>query len=116
VTEDHGELTGLVAGARRVVAGAADAHLLGFDARTGSQTLAVRVAHADPSPKALSGRRLLFTTSGVVGAVDLVTGRVAWEHRLGFRAGATVSSGSTALQHTTAATVSPPFAWAPARS
>jgi outer membrane protein assembly factor BamB len=102
VAEDHGELTGFVAGVRRVVAGAADGHLLVFDARTGSRAPAVRVAHAGPSPKALSGRRLLFTTSGVVGAVDLATGRVAWERRLGFRAGATLGSDGLVWVHSAA--------------
>jgi outer membrane protein assembly factor BamB len=102
VAEQHGELTGLVAGTREVVVGTADGHLLRIDARTGGRTIATRMAHASPSPKALSGGYLLFTTSGVVGAVDLATGRVAWERRLGFRAGATLGSDGLVWVHSAA--------------
>jgi PQQ-like domain len=102
VPEDHGELTGLTAGARQVVVGMADGQLLRFDARTGRRTVALRVAYASPSPQALRGRHLLFTTSGVVAAVDLAARRVAWERPLGFRAGATLASHGLVWVHSAA--------------
>jgi outer membrane protein assembly factor BamB len=88
VPESHGELTGLAAGRRQVVAGTADGHLLRFDASTGNRTGILHVPDASPSPKALSGGRVVFTTRGVVSAFDLAAGRVTWRRRLGFRAGA----------------------------
>jgi hypothetical protein len=92
VPESHGELTGLAAGRRLVVAGTADGHLLRFDARTGSRRGILRVPDPSPSPKALSGGRLVFTTRGVVSAFDLAAGRVTWRRRLGFRAGAALGN------------------------
>jgi outer membrane protein assembly factor BamB len=89
---EHGELTGLAAGARTLVAGTADGRLLFFDPRSGRRTRTARVPFPKPSPRALSEGRLLFTASGTVGAVELATARVAWTRRLGFRAGATLGA------------------------
>jgi outer membrane protein assembly factor BamB len=91
VGDDRGELTGFAVGARQLVAGTADGHLLLFDARSGSRTRALRVALRKPAPHALRHHHVLLTASGVVGAVDLATGRLAWRRRLGFRAGAIVA-------------------------
>jgi outer membrane protein assembly factor BamB len=102
VPESHGELTGVAAGRRQVIAGTADGHLLRFDARTGGRTGVLRVPEASPSPKALSGGRLVFTTPGVVSTFDLAAGRVAWRRRLGFRAGAALGSDGLVWAHSAA--------------
>jgi PQQ-like domain len=101
--ERHGELAGLAAGRRQLVAGTADGHLLRFDALTGRATGVVRVADVSLSPRALSGRRLLFTArGGVVGAFDLAAGRLEWRRRLGFRAGAAVGADGLMWVHSAA--------------
>jgi hypothetical protein len=102
IGDDHGELTGFAAGARELVAGSADGHLLRFEGRTGKRTSVVGVAHGRVSPTALSRGYLLFTASGVVGAVDLSTARVAWRRRLGFRAGATLGRNGLVWVHSAA--------------
>jgi outer membrane protein assembly factor BamB len=89
---DHGELTGFAAGGGQLVAGTADGHLLRFDARTGRRSGVVRFALLRPVPKALLDGRLLFTAAGLVGVADAVTGELAWRHRLGFRASATLGA------------------------
>lgn len=102
IADAHGELTGFAAGARELVAGTADGHLLRFDRRTGERTSVLRVALRKPSPKALRDGYVLVTASGVVGAVELASGRVAWHRRLGFRAGATLSRDGLAWVHSAA--------------
>jgi hypothetical protein len=102
IGDDRGELTGFAAGAREVVAGTADGHLLRFDDRTGKRTGVVGVAHRRLSPTALSRGYLLFTAAGVVGAVDLATARIAWRRRLGFRAGATLGRDGLVWVHSAA--------------
>jgi outer membrane protein assembly factor BamB len=102
IADAHGELTGFAAGARQLVAGTADGHLLRFDRRTLKRTSMLRVALRTPSPKALSDGYVLVTASGEVGAVELATGRVAWRRRLGFRAGATLGRDGLAWVHSAA--------------
>jgi hypothetical protein len=102
IGDRHGELTGFAAGARQLVAGTADGHLLRFDGRTGKRTSVVGVAHGRVSPAALSRGYALFTAAGAVGAVDLTTERVAWRRRLGFRAGATLGGDGLVWVHSAA--------------
>jgi outer membrane protein assembly factor BamB len=102
IAGNHGELTGFAADGRQLVAGTADGHLLRFDGLTGKLASVLRVALRKPSPKAVSDGYVLVTASGVVGAVDLATGRVAWRRRLGFRAGATLSRDGLAWVHSAA--------------
>jgi hypothetical protein len=102
IRDRHGELTGLAAGARQLVAGTADGHLLRFDSRTGKRTSIVGIAHRRVSPAALSRGYVLFTAAGTVGAVDLTTERVAWRRRLGFRAGATLGRDGLVWVHSSA--------------
>jgi hypothetical protein len=102
IAERHGELTGLAAGRRQVVAGTADGHLLRYDARTGRRTGVLRLPDASPSPRALSSGRLLITTRGVVSAFDLATGRVDWRRRLGYRAAATLGRDGLVWVHSAA--------------
>ena len=102
VGQQHGELTGLAVDEQRLVAGTADGNLLVFDAATGRRTRVVRIPFRKPSPRALEGRRLLFTASGAVGVLDLAAGRMAWRRRLGFRAGATLGSDGLVWVHSSA--------------
>jgi PQQ-like domain len=102
VAERHGELTGLAAGRRRVVAGTADGHLLRFDARTGRRTATLRFPDPSPSPRALSAGRLVVTTPGTVGAVDVADGRLQWRRRLGFRTGAALGGDGLVWVHSAA--------------
>jgi hypothetical protein len=88
VADVHGELSGFVAVGNRLVAGTADGRIVAFDARTGRRLHIVPVGLADPAPTAVRGDLVLYTASGVVGAVRLANGRVVWRRRLGFRAGA----------------------------
>jgi outer membrane protein assembly factor BamB len=99
---EQGELTGLAATRRQLVAGTADGHLIRFDARTGRRTGVLRLALSKPSPKAVRGGILLFTASGRVGAIDLATGRTRWTKRLGFRAGAVVARDGVVWVHSAA--------------
>jgi outer membrane protein assembly factor BamB len=99
---DHGELTGLAAGPGQLVAGTADGHFLRFDSRTGREIGDLPTALRKPSPRALRRGRLLYTASGRVGAVDLRAGRVMWERRLGFRAGATLAGDGVVWTHSSA--------------
>jgi outer membrane protein assembly factor BamB len=99
---DHGELTGLAAGPGQLVAGTADGHFLRFDSRTGREIGDLPTALRKPSPRALRRGRLLYTASGRVGAVDLRAGRVMWERRLGFRAGATLADDGVVWTHSSA--------------
>ena len=98
----HGELTGFAAAGDRLVAGTADGQLVVFDARAGTRTGAVSLAIRKPAPRAIAGSRVLFTASGAVGVVDLASGRLSWERRLGFRAGATVGRDGLVWLHSAA--------------
>jgi len=102
VADVHGELSGFVAARGRLVAGTADGHILAFDARTGRRLRSLPVAVAKPAPKAVEGGLVLYTAAGVVGAVKLANGRVAWHRRLGFRAGATIGSDGLVWVHSSA--------------
>ena len=98
----HGELTGLAAGAGRLVAGTADGHLLFFDPRSGRRTSAAHLAFRKPVPRAIARGRLVFTASGAVGALELADARIAWTHRFGFRAGATLGRDGLVWVHSSA--------------
>ena len=91
----HGELTGFAASGARLLAGAADGHLLRFDARTGRRTGVQAFPLRRPSLRAFADGRVLVTAAGVVGAL-------AWRRRLGFRAGATVTGDGLVWAHSSA--------------
>lgn len=102
VGDVYGELSGFVAAGGRLVAGTADGHILAFDRRTGRRLRTLSVGLDRPAPKAVTGGLVLYTASGVVGAVRLASGRVAWRRRLGFRAGLTVGSDGLVWVHSSA--------------
>ena len=87
VGEEHGELTGVTAWRRWLVAATADGHLMRFDARTGARVGMVRVGLRPPAVRGIAGGRVLLSSAGVLAAADPVTGRVAWRRRVGYRAG-----------------------------
>jgi len=52
--------------------------------------------------RAAAGRRLVLSSRGRIAAVDPVTGRVAWDRRLGFRVGAVVRARGRLWTHSAA--------------
>jgi outer membrane protein assembly factor BamB len=87
VAGEHGELTGVTAWRRLLVAATADGHLLRFDPRTGARVGTARVALRPPAVRGVARGRVLLSAGGVVAAADPVTGRMAWRRRLGYRSG-----------------------------
>src|SRR3712207_5579761 len=59
-----------------------------YDIRTGALRGMVHTALWDPAIRIRVGARLIVTSSGTVAAMTPATGQVAWQRRLGYRAGA----------------------------
>ena len=111
VDDEHGELTGVTAWRRWLVAATADGHLLRFDARTGARAGMARVGLRPPAVRGIARGRVLLSSAGVLAAADPSR---AGSHGGGgsatgqARSRATPAcSGSTARRRTIPATASP---------